>query len=122
MKFKDLQRAVNTLNGTSGRYDDDDVVIAIAKSGMGAHPCVNVKGVHSGFDWDHGKFMIFAEEPLVVKTDKEQMYDMAWELMLYIATKPVKRETYEITAARRMFERLGYDYMQYQHLFHREIK
>jgi hypothetical protein len=46
--------------------DNDEVMIGISLpySTVGAYPMVKVKSAVSGFDWEHGKFIIWPENNL----------------------------------------------------------
>lgn len=65
MKLSEFQQLIDRHHD-SDRRDDPDVMIAIKLpwATVGGTPVVPVKLVMHGFDWDRGKFMIFAEEPL----------------------------------------------------------
>jgi hypothetical protein len=66
MKFSELHRLVNLYHRDGTQYEDPEVVIMIKLpySTVGAHPTVPVKSISMGFDWDHGKFMIYPAEEL----------------------------------------------------------
>ena len=40
------------------------IVTKLPYSTVGAHPMTHVKSVSNGFDWEHGKFMIWPEQNL----------------------------------------------------------
>lgn len=47
--------------------DDTQVVIQTYSPGrIGGSPCVNIKNVNVGFDWDQGKVFLTPETPLTV--------------------------------------------------------
>ena len=52
--------------------DSDDVMITVSLpySTVGAIPMVKVKSASSGFDWEHGKFMIHPDEKLTISSNK----------------------------------------------------
>lgn len=115
--FKDLiDKTVSRLRD----HEDPEVVIPIAKTSVGLKASVDVDSISKGIDWNKNKFFLHTKEKLVPKSDKEQAYDMAWEFLLWIATKPVKKETYEVREARRIFDLIGYDYMKYQRFLHQD--
>ncbi len=53
------------LNGLDERHDDDRVGVVVQKNVMGGTPCVDVRNVGCGFDWNKGKFMIWCEKELI---------------------------------------------------------
>lgn len=79
MKFSELHRLVN-LYHRDGRHEDPEVVIRIKLpyATVGGMPTVKVKTVQMGFDWEHGKFIIWPEED-VTPSDRDfekQMREM----------------------------------------------
>lgn len=52
--------------------DNDEVMIGIRLpyQTVGAYPMVKVKSAVSGFDWEHGKFMIWPESDLYPSNDE----------------------------------------------------
>lgn len=64
MKLRELKTLVDRAVETSQDYEDHEVVIAVKLpyTTVGAIPMVPVKSVGKGFDWEHGKFIIRAEE------------------------------------------------------------
>lgn len=118
MKVKELLEILQ-YHGT--RVDlEDEVVIPIAKDEIGGIPFTEVTRIVNGIDWDRGKLFFETKEPLVIKTDKESVYDMAVEFMMWLATKPNKRETYEIREAKRILDRAGVEYMKHRKFLHRD--
>lgn len=65
MKFSELKRIVD-LHFRDGHYEDPEVVIQIKLpyNTVGGTPVVKVKNIYMGFDWDHGKFIIYPEEEI----------------------------------------------------------
>ncbi|WP_137887559.1 hypothetical protein [Pseudomonas sp. 2FE] len=48
------------------------LVIPILKPGMiGGTPCVEVKYINPGFDWDQGKLMLVADQPLTTLSPED---------------------------------------------------
>lgn len=121
MKIKDLKDILSRHNGP---YDDErEVVILISKPSIGPRATTPVKSISFGFDWENGLALIRAEETLVPKSKKEELYDLSHGLLMYIATKPNKKETYEIREAKRALEKAGYteeDFKKYRRLYHNE--
>jgi hypothetical protein len=114
MKVKDLKRRLEYLS------DEDELVIPLAKPGIGSRPSVSVKSVSGGIAWDSGKVFLSSESPLVIKTESENAFDLSREFLMWLATKPNKRATYEILEARAILDKLGIDYMKYQKFLHQD--
>ena len=102
------------------QHKDDDIVIPISKPSMGPRACVGIESVTIGFDWDSGKIFFHPGESLVVKTENEEIWDMARDLIMWIATKKVKNKGYEQRNAISILERLKIDFMKYQDVLHHE--
>jgi hypothetical protein len=48
--------------------DDNDVVVVVKDGSIvGGTPCVGVRSVSIGIDWDNGKLMLYTDKPLVRK-------------------------------------------------------
>lgn len=60
MKLSELAQAIEYLR-SHGEDDDPEVVIRTMNPSVGP---VATTGIHSGFDWDHGKFFIQTAEPV----------------------------------------------------------
>jgi len=101
--------------------DDREVLIELALPSMGPKASCRVKYAGFGIDWDRD-FLITAEKPLVPKTDLQKLWEDARDLIMYLATKPVKRPSYEIREARRMLDHYNIEYKAYAHLFHKEVR
>jgi hypothetical protein len=108
-------------NHSDGRKDDYTLRVKIAKPSIGSIATDDVTYVGFGFDWEQGSLLISTENRLVPKSKKEDAYDIAHELLMYLATKPTKRDTYEIRNAKQCLLKAGYteeDFVKYRHLFH----
>ena len=81
MKFLELREFVNTFyeRMKDRKYEIEDLTIRIAISSpsMGPSATVEVAGLSLGFDWDRGTMFIDPSKPLVVKTMKQKVWDMA---------------------------------------------
>lgn len=83
MKVEDLKVMLQ-----HARSDDDVMVgISLPYSTVGAYPMVKVKSAVSGFDWEHGKFIIWPESNLYpadeeLKASFKKLEKRASDLML----------------------------------------
>ncbi len=103
---------------------DDDISVILSLPSIG--PRANSKVIHAsfGFDWDRG-LQFTTEAKLVPKNDKQSIYESAYELICYLATKPVKKQSYEQRTALHILERYGYTkdkLEQIQRVYHKEYK
>jgi hypothetical protein len=67
MKLSELHRIVNLYwNDTIPEHRDQEVMISIELpyATVGSGPMVGVKSASAGFDWEHGKFILYPESPL----------------------------------------------------------
>lgn len=118
MKLSNLIGALQAVQERS--RDDLDVVIPISSPGVGGRPNVGISFLAEGADWDSGKLFLLPAKKLVVKTDKEAAFDAAVEFLMWLATKPTKRLTYEITTARNILDGAGIEYMKHQKFLHQD--
>lgn len=121
MKVKELKDALNH----SADHDDDDLMISLSMPSIGPIAMSAIKGASFGFDWENGKVILQPERRLSEKTKEEDVYDMAKDLIMYLATKPSpsKRWKYETDQARKILLRAGYTEEQlnkYAGIFHKE--
>lgn len=65
MKVKQLREALSDVS------DESEVVILDTRFGtIGPSPCIGVRGISEGFDWDNGKLIIHPEKRMT-SVDKE---------------------------------------------------
>jgi len=73
MTVKELR---DILNNMEEHYDNNRVCVRILKRGvMGGSPCVNVRAINNGFDWDSGKCIIYTD-PDVAEVTKDEKRDI----------------------------------------------
>jgi hypothetical protein len=109
------------LNGED-RFDERQVLVRLTKPSMGPVSSDVIQSAWFGFDWDRD-LILEPTQPLVVKSEKESAFDIAYDLLFYIATKPLKTETYEVRQAKRILKSIGKtdeDFNKLRHLFHKE--
>jgi hypothetical protein len=110
------------LSRVDERRDSEPVSVLLALPSIGPRAHSHVKHAAMGHDWDRG-LLLTAETSLVPKNDKQSIFESAYEFLLWLATKPVKKESYEVRTAKRIVgkygvteERLG----ELRNIFHRE--
>ena len=69
MDINQLKEKIDLHHPYIDKKNPAEVVIQIASHGIGATPCVGIKHVYAGFDWDHGKLLFVPEHPLVKQND-----------------------------------------------------
>lgn len=73
MTVKELR---DILNKMEEHYDNNRVCVRILKRGvMGGSPCVSVRAINNGFDWDSGKCIIYTD-PDVTEVTKDEKRDI----------------------------------------------
>lgn len=122
MKVSELKSIIDRQLELHPDRGDCEVVITLAMPSMGPVASTNVSSAYFGIDWDGNHLLLEPKDHLSIKTDNESIYDVARDLLGYLATKPGKRQSYETKTALRVFERLNYDIMKYQHIFHHDVK
>ncbi len=77
MKFYTFDGKVRAVSGlTATKRNEPEVVVSVFSPGTaGPHPCIPVRDVYMGFDWDSGKLIIHPEQPLTALTP-EQVADI----------------------------------------------
>jgi len=77
MNLKELKEQVDWLYESQLRHnyptpEGVNVVVVVKTAGSaGGTPCVNIKNMQSGFDWDNGKLMIFPDKDLrIIEADE----------------------------------------------------
>ena len=119
MKIKEVKEILNH----SDHHDDDDLTIHLSMPSMGPRAMVEVKNIGFGFDWERGKVIIEPTERVSIKTKEEDVYHMAADLLMDMATS--KSRSYLCKEARQILLKAGYtqeQFEKYRHLFHREDK
>lgn len=117
MKVKQLKEILE-------RTDDDlEVVVILSQPSMGPRANMQIESAHRGIDWEKNYFCMEPKAPISEKTKEEGVYYNAHELIMYLATKKMTRDSYEVTRAKAVLKRAGYteaDFDKYRHLFHKE--
>lgn len=87
MKVEELVKAMMGHPGNSRHRDDATVVIALSSPSMGPIAHTQVRHGHYGFDWERGMFVLTPTQDLVVKSDKEKVWDMAFDHIYMLAQR-----------------------------------
>jgi hypothetical protein len=65
MKLSQLKDIINSYSVNERNLDAEVVVVVkLPYATVGGTPCVEIKNVSMGFDWDAGKFQLFPAENL----------------------------------------------------------
>lgn len=104
------------------RNEPVKVLVDLPSVGPQAHVTLTHAGF--GFDWDRG-LLLKPEKSLVPKEKKQDIFEDAYQLLLYIATKPEKKQSYEKRTAKTILARYGIDQSfldKFQYLFLKDYK
>lgn len=63
MILSELKRQVDFLceNG----HENNQVLVTLSESSIGARAATGITGIHSGFDWEHGQIRISTEKKII---------------------------------------------------------
>jgi len=126
MKIKDLKKIIDDAENSPEYLKqnklESEVVIALDMPSIGGIACETISNGRLGFYWDSGKFILTTSKPISHRTENEQIFEQARDILSFIATKPTKKQGYEQRTALTIFKRLGIDIMKYQKIFHRDLE
>lgn len=71
MKVKAATELLNLLTSHQAHREWDLCIEVFSPGAIGGTPCVPVKAINAGFDWDAGKIIIEAEADLTVLSAKD---------------------------------------------------
>lgn len=91
---------------TNDHSDNEFVTVLLALPSVGPRAYTKVKDANFGFDWEKG-LQFSTEARLVPKNEKQDVFEAAFDLLAWIATKPVKKSTYETRTAKFILEKYG---------------
>jgi hypothetical protein len=124
MLLKELHTLIGGfLERGSRGVSEAKVVIPLATPSIGCSASTEVESGHPGIDWNNGYFFLGTKDRVVKKSQHEDVFDAATDLLMYLATKPSKRESYETRTAKSILRRTGHvdeDFEKYRRFFHRE--
>ena len=118
MKVGELRRILNYHDN----MDNEEISVLLALPSIGPRAHTKVTDASFGHDWDRG-LQFRTEARLVPKNDKQDVFEAAYELLAWLATKPVKRQSYEQRTAERILRKYGCDDEKltiYRRVFHKE--
>lgn len=121
MTIKELKEIMKYIDE---RHDGELVSVLLDLPSIGPRAYSKIIDGSIGFDWDKG-LQFKTEHKLVPKNEKQSIYELAFDLLCWIATKPVKKESYEIRTAKRILLKYGYTQEKldsYQKICHPEVK
>ena len=68
MKFSELRDLINHYDKMQSKnyrqYDEREIRIVINRPSVGPIATVGIKSFHQGIDWEHGMFLINADEAI----------------------------------------------------------
>lgn len=120
MKVKELRELLNNLDSY---HDEDQISIPLSIPSIGATAKVDVVNFSVGFDWDNKHIFLSPKEDLVVKSENQELWDRARDLLMYLATKPIKKHAHEVASAKRIMTKFGITEEQlqkYASIYHKE--
>lgn len=94
MKLLELYNLIdNRIKQCKGKEHqlDQTVKIAIASPSIGPRATCDVRFAYFGFDWESGMFVLNPTESLVVKSEKEEVWDLAFD-HIYTMSKKVSHK------------------------------
>lgn len=89
------------------RRPDAQVRILLSIPSIGPAPTCEVEQANLGMDWDADSFILRPELRLVQKTQDQDLWEQARNLLYWLASKPSQRPSYEIRQARKILARNG---------------
>jgi len=109
MKIKELLEFFNKRPKFGNRNEDDELMIRTSSPSIGPISMVGIDSIFNGFDWESGKTIITPKERLVVKTEKQDLYDMSYDLLhfLWVDAFQRKRKPWYFDRLKRIYERAG---------------
>lgn len=121
MTVKELLQVIQNKGDSSG---DLGVKILLDKPSLGVHAYTPVTSAYFGFDWDSG-LLLKAQEKIVEKTDKQELYERSYNLLMFLATVAIdkKQPSYPERRATHLLLDSGVtleDLRKYKKLFHKE--
>ena len=122
MKVKELRELLVKKASLTSRDDDEEVTVLLDLPSIGPRACTKVTYASFGIDWNRG-LQFKTETNIVPKDDKQSVFEAAFELLAYLATKPSKRQGYEQRTAVKILEKYGCtkkDFDTYKKVYHKE--
>lgn len=104
-------------------HDSDEVCVVLSIPSVGPVATSGISSAQVGRDWNKGTFLLVPTEPLSNRTSMEQAFDLAQDLLFFLATKPAKRDSYESRTAKRILLKTGYkdtDFEKFRSFYHKD--
>jgi hypothetical protein len=125
MNLIDFHNLITNFIEREPDYSKSEIEVIIPLSSPSIGPCssTHIKDITKGIDWNSGKILIHTEDRIVKKTKEEDIFDAARDLLMYLATKPMKRSSYEVEQSQKILKRIGYvdqEFEKYRKFFHKE--
>lgn len=71
MEFKSALQVMQHYVTEDERRPMKLAIVVTSQGSIGGTPCVEVQNIQAGFDWDHGKLMIYPAQPLTTLTSED---------------------------------------------------
>ena len=71
MKLSRFIEVINVMK-RSTICQDPEVVVVLSQRGIGGTPATKIERIGLGFDWDHGKLMLYTEDQVIKGNEFEK--------------------------------------------------
>lgn len=106
-KFLNVSSLYRQLENLKDKHGEDKIVLSLQSPSMGPVATISFKeNIWAGFDWEKGLVILQATQPVVIKTEKEELWDMAADFVYGLSTETYTRNgvTKPSSLARRALE------------------
>lgn len=109
MKLKDLKVRLDSLH-LSERCLESEISIILTSPSMGPRAMCGVKNCGFGFDWENGHFLLTPASDLVVKSERQALWDAAHDFIYMLSQETrtyrgVEKETPLAKRAKAIMEK-----------------
>lgn len=91
MKFSALANIVDSIRALPEHHQDLELSIVLSEPSIGSIAQAGVLSICSGSDWERGKLLIGADRPLVTKTDKQALFERAFDFICAMSEASFKK-------------------------------
>jgi hypothetical protein len=104
MNTDELKEALNRQHLSD---DPNKVVINVSKPSIGPIATCEVSSASYGFDWERGLFILSPAQPLVPKSEKEELWDLAYDFIYSLSEEKTYKgnETSLAKRAKKIIDR-----------------